>query len=189
MCICACTHCRPFPYVTNYFDTRTDNFNAHVTPRTFALKYLIYDAWYTDKSAPIFFYTGNEAPIELFADNTGIVWEWAQEFGALVVFAEHRYYGASLPFGNESFSGSNPQYLSVAQALADYTALITALQAQYHSDTSGRSPVIAFGGSYGGMLSAWWRLKYPQVVDGAIAGSAPILQFTNLTDPTVFASL
>ena len=34
-----------------------------------------------------------EADVELYLNHTGLMWETAPEFGALLVFAEHRYYG------------------------------------------------------------------------------------------------
>ena len=60
--------------------------------------------YFTSNGGPIFFYTGNEGNIESFAENTGFMWDIAEEFGAMLVFAEHRYYGDSLPFGDQSKS-------------------------------------------------------------------------------------
>ena len=39
------------------------------------------------------------------------VWDIAPLFNAMVVFGEHRYYGKSLPYGNESYS--KPEYSKI----------------------------------------------------------------------------
>uniref|UniRef100_A0A1I7XBE3 Lysosomal Pro-X carboxypeptidase n=1 Tax=Heterorhabditis bacteriophora TaxID=37862 RepID=A0A1I7XBE3_HETBA len=107
----------------------------------------------------------------------GFMWDIAPELGATVVFAEHRFYGKTQPYRNESYSSTDKLgYLSSEQALADFVLLIDYLKEERIPGAS-RSPVIALGGSYGGMLAAWMRIKYPHKVVGAIAASAPVFWF------------
>lgn len=108
------------------------------------------------------------------------MWESASEFGALLVFAEHRYYGESKPYSGSELR-KNMQFLTAEQAMADYAELLAELKSNLQAE---QSPVIGFGGSYGGMLASWMRMKYPHVLDGAIAGSAPIWAFPG-EDPPV----
>lgn len=100
------------------------------------------------------------------------MWEISKEFNALVVFAEHRYYGTSLPYESKSYDDKQKLgYLTSQQALADYVDLVKYLRDNASKQTGGKNhpnPVITFGGSYGGMLAAWMRMKYPASCNGSV---------------------
>jgi len=113
--------------------------------------------------------------------------------------------------------------LTSEQALADFATLVTDLKRNLSAEAS---PVVLFGGSYGGsrspthrdffllfqcglhlcvilmadvlfriflypfvcltVLAAWMRLKYPHIAIGAVAASAPILQFEDFVPSDTF---
>ncbi|XP_062004811.1 uncharacterized protein LOC133722030 isoform X1 [Rosa rugosa] len=180
-------------YRTKYFTQVLDHFNYYPkSNETFQQRYLINDTFWggAKSNAPIFVYTGNEGNIEWFAENTGFLYDTAPHFKALIIFIEHRFYGKSLPFGGRKVvaysNASTLGYLSSTQALADYASLIIDFKKNL---TATDSPVVVFGGSYGGMLAAWFRLKYPHVTIGALASSSPILNFENITSPDSFNNI
>ncbi|OQR85173.1 lysosomal Pro-X carboxypeptidase [Achlya hypogyna] len=163
--------------VESYFTQTLNHFEA--TDETYEERYFVCREFWTKPDGPIFFYVGNEADVELYLNHTGLMWENAAEFGALLVFAEHRYFGKSLPFGKDA--AKHLAHLSSEQALADYAVLLRHLKATLGAE---KSAVIGFGGSYGGMLGTWFRLKYPHIIDGVVAGSAPVLSFLGESPPT-----
>jgi lysosomal Pro-X carboxypeptidase len=178
----------PYLYKTEtYAGMPIDHF-AFTNNDTFNMRYLVNDTWFK-AGGPIFFYCGNEGAIETFAANTGFMWDIAPQFNAMIVFAEHRFYGATMPFGNQTYTKlSNLGYLSTEQALADYAQFLRWFKQVGYPQTND-SIVIAFGGSYGGMLAAWIRMKYPHIVTGSLASSAPILQFTGVTDCAAYSDI
>lgn len=169
-----------------YHSQLLDHFNPTVNTR-FQQRYLISTEYWDNNGGPIFFYTGNEGNIETFANNTGFMWDIAPQFHAMLVFAEHRYYGKSNPYPNTALNSSSIDkfaQFTADQALADFAELITFLKSSY--PRAAFSKVVAFGGSYGGMLAAWFRIKYPHIVDGSIAASAPVAMFLPLVKCEAF---
>ncbi|KAK9279126.1 hypothetical protein L1049_012801 [Liquidambar formosana] len=171
-------------FVTYFYTQTLDHFNYKPESyATFQQKYIINSVYWggSNTSSPIFVYTGDEATIDADASFAGFMVDLASRFKGLLLYIEHRYYGDSMPFGSidEAFqNASTLGYFSSTQALADYAQLITELKKNMSAENC---PVIAFGGSYGGMLASWFRLKYPHIVIGALASSAPILYFEDIT--------
>lgn len=171
-----------------YFDAVIDHFDNHgAGSETYKMRYLVDDTYFDKENGPIIFYAGNEGDVWTFFDNSGFMTTTlAEQFGALVVFGEHRYFGTSMPFGDESFEKSNLKYLTVEQAMMDYTEFM--LDFKNKNDLVDRA-VIVGGGSYGGMLSAWLRMKYSHVFQGALAASAPILFFDGYVSPDAYDNI
>lgn len=150
----------PLKRTEYWFDVPLDHFSSGGVSETFKIKYLA-DAQYWDPmTGPIFFYAGNEGDIEGFWDNSGFITDTlAPQFKALIIFAEHRYFGKSFPFDKEvAFDKDHNKWLTVDQTMMDYNLLIKEIRYMYGATDK---PCIVFGGSYGGMLAAWLRMKYP----------------------------
>ena len=104
--------CREF-----YYDSLIDHFSWAHGSTTYKQRVFMCDKYWTSDEktktkGPIFFYTGNEADVTLYLNATGFMWELAQDVGALLVFAEHRYYGNSHPFKSHQDDMENLAYLS-----------------------------------------------------------------------------
>jgi hypothetical protein len=149
-----------------WFTQLLDHFNPQDS-RTWQQKFYINDTFFVP-GGPIFFQIGGEGPIS-FGDVRDLQMAvYASEHNALQITLEHRFYGDSHPLPN--LSTLNLRYLTIEQALADAADFAVFIKSQY--PTAGK--VVSFGGSYPGNLAAWIRIKYPTIIDLAIASSAPV---------------
>jgi len=180
--LAACSEARRHMYHRNYiqdngvrgqflwFDQRNDHFSKDDVS-TWKQRYLVNQSVWRGNGYPIFFMLGGEGPV---SDNElaghFILNEKAEQYGALMVSIEHRFYGESMP-GDGTLSLENLRLLSADQALADFAVMIDYIRKTYHAEDS---KIVTFGGSYSGSLSAWMRQKYPNLVDIAYATSAPV---------------
>ncbi|CAL0324193.1 unnamed protein product [Lupinus luteus] len=172
-----------------YYNQTLDHFNYRPESYTqFQQKYVINFKYWggANSSAPIFAYLGAEEALDNVPSSIGFLTDNAASFNALLVYIEHRYYGKSIPFGSrqEAFkNASTIGYFNSAQAIADYAEVLIHIKKTLHAE---KSPIIVLGGSYGGMLATWFRLKYPHLTIGALASSAPILYFDYITPPNSY---
>ncbi|KAL6312807.1 hypothetical protein AAG906_022535 [Vitis piasezkii] len=156
-------------FVTYFYNQTLDHFNYKPESyRTFQQRYIMNSAYWAGANSMAAF--------------AGFIVELASRFNGLLLFIEHRYYGDSVPFGSKDEAFSNTStlgYFTSTQALADYAELITNLKKNLSAENC---PVIAIGGlMVEVMLASWFRLKYPHIVIGALASSAPILYFDDIT--------
>ncbi|RVX19934.1 Lysosomal Pro-X carboxypeptidase [Vitis vinifera] len=171
----------PPEFVTYFYNQTLDHFNYKPESyRTFQQRYIMNSAYWggANSSSPIFVYTGDEASITAVADFAGFIVELASRFNGLLLYIEFNHHLVLVLVS--TFKVSYCQNMS-----------IDIMVIQFHSDPkmkhsvtqvpSENCPVIAIGGSYGGMLASWFRLKYPHIVIGALASSAPILYFDDIT--------
>jgi len=99
-----------------------------------------------------------------------VVSVWAKQFGALMLDIQHRYYDGQNPPSDDG----QPRFLQSAQAIADAARVVKEVNQRYSSRVKQPIKWIVTSGSYGGILAAIFRLKYPELTVGAIAISAPV---------------
>ncbi|XP_063709094.1 thymus-specific serine protease-like [Culicoides brevitarsis] len=153
---------------TNWFRARVDNFNPSDT-RTWNMRYIANNQYYV-AGGPLLIYIGAEWAISAGWVQGGMPFDMARQYRGYLVYTEHRYYGLSRPTSDLSYA--NLKYLNVDQALADLAAFIQWFKANVAGMEN--SKVILFGGSYAGTMAAWMRQKYPNLVTGSWASSAPL---------------
>ncbi|CAG6006884.1 unnamed protein product, partial [Menidia menidia] len=146
-----------------------DHFNRQKI-NTFPQKFFVNEVYWQRPDGPVFLFIGGEGPLFKYDVLTGHHVDMAKEHGALVLALEHRFYGDSI--NPDGLKTENLADLSSQQALADLAVFHQYISQCYN--LSHRHTWISFGGSYSGALSAWFRGKFPSLVYGAVASSAPV---------------
>uniref|UniRef100_A0A8C5QB37 Thymus-specific serine protease n=1 Tax=Leptobrachium leishanense TaxID=445787 RepID=A0A8C5QB37_9ANUR len=163
--------------IEGHYTQPLDHFNRR-NNATYRQRYWINEEYWQRPDGPVFLYIGGEGSLSEFSVLSGEHVDLAQKHRALLVSLEHRYYGASI--NQDGLTLSEIRFLSSQQALADLASFHLFISQKYN--LSPRNTWICYGGSYPGSLSAWFRLKFPHLVYGAIASSAPVRAKLDFTD-------
>ncbi|CRL02526.1 CLUMA_CG015080, isoform A [Clunio marinus] len=152
-----------------WIEQRLDHFNPQ-DERKWMMRYFENDEHYIP-NGPIFIYVGGEWSISAGSISAGShIYDLAKEHNGILFYTEHRYYGKSHPTTNTSTE--NLRFLNIDQALADLAFFINHIKSRSSDLTNSR--VIMVGGSYSATMVAWMRKKFPHLVTGSWASSAPL---------------
>lgn len=137
---------------------------------TFKQRYWVNPSYWRKSDGPVFLYIGGEFEMSGDFIDYGHIVDMAEKYGGLIFGVEHRFYGLST--FESCLDNYNLTFLSSPQALADLAAFVVFARDSY--GMTDKNKWIAYGGSYPGSLAAWFKLKYPNLVSGAVASSAPV---------------
>ncbi|XP_018598434.1 thymus-specific serine protease [Scleropages formosus] len=152
-----------------YVPQPLDHFDSQCI-ETIPQRFFVNEAFWKRPHGPVFLYIGGESAILETSVLLGHHVQMAEDNGALLVALEHRFYGKSIsPNGLQI---EKLRFLSSQQALADLVAFHRYIGERY--SLTHKNTWISFGGSYPGALSAWFHGKFPHLVYGAVASSAPV---------------
>ncbi|KAK7882784.1 hypothetical protein WMY93_028958 [Mugilogobius chulae] len=159
-----------FSHVTEgTLQQKLDHFNKQDTS-FFTQRFLVNEKFWQRPNGPVFLFVGGEGPISVYDVVAGHHVDLAKHHGALLLALEHRFYGDSTT--PDALQIESLVHLSSQQALTDLVVFHQFISSKF--SLSSRNTWISFGGSYSGALSAWFRGKFPHLVFGAVASSAPV---------------
>jgi hypothetical protein len=156
----------------NFFDQLI--FHDDPSRGTFKQRYFVDSSFFNAASGPVFLNIGGEGPAG--GSPGGGAAALGQQLGALLITIEHRYYGDSFP-APLSDRATLAATLKIDTVMQDLAAFVLHIKAQL----SGSHKWLSIGGSYSGALSAWLRVKHPELVDAAWSSSGVVNAVYNFT--------
>lgn len=117
---------------------------------------------------------GGQDPVEEEMLPRTFAFDLARQHRGSFVYLEHRFYGFS---GSNNLTATKLEFLQVDQALADIDEFIKYIRNEVHNDPDAQ--IILMGWRYAGSLAVWYQHRYPNVVSGVWASSAPVLAEPN----------
>jgi len=175
--------------VEMFYDHQALDHSDPSNKKTYSQRFYKISKYWKGPGHPILVIMGGEDVLDL-----PMLYPWvnqflAKEFDAFVLSPEHRFYGVSQPVKNPT-NEELEQYLTADNALQDTITLIQHIRESIGCslDKSSKAycPVITFGGSYPGFLSAMLRFRFPDVIDISYAASAPLELYSQKVAPRAY---